>query len=230
MSITSTVASGTQDGSGGGSVPWVGFISSDIKFPSSCEYDLGNGNQYDWNKVIGLIHGTYNSARWGWRWNVATAKVEIAPYIHDNSPSASLPGNGLWSQLPLNEWINLTIMVDRANKTYTFILKYNGNTTTHSISLTNSIELIYGAYNFYDLLWFGGTQNAPHEVSIEYDNLVTAETKMYTCAGGAASWRVSYTDVDGYAASWYGNANTAKKLDARTGTIVITMGSVTITS
>ena len=76
----------------------------------------------------------------------------------------------------------------------------------------------------------GGTQNAPHKVSIEYDNLVTAETKIYTCIVGAASWRVSYTDVDGYAASWYGNANTAKKLDPRTGTLVITMGSVTITS
>lgn len=74
----------------------------------------------------------------------------------------------------------------------------------------------------------GGTQNAPHKVSIEYDNLVTAETKIYTCIVGAASQRVSYTDVDGYAASWY--ANTAKKLDARTGTLVITMGSVTITS
>lgn len=51
----------------------------------------------------------------------------------------------------------------------------------------------------------GGAQNTPHEVSIEYNNLVTAETGMYTCAGGAASRRVSYTDVDGYAASWYAN-------------------------
>jgi hypothetical protein len=230
MSIISTVAAGTQNGSGGGSVPRVGFISADIKFPSSCEYDLGNGNQYDWNKVIGLIHGTYISARWGWRWNTDTGMIEIAPYIHDNSNFPLLPGRSLWSQLPLNTWINLTVMVDRANKTYTFIFKYNGNILTHTVTVTNSIELVYGSYNFYDLLYFGGTQNAPHDISIDYDNLVMAETEMYTCVGGNASWRVSYTDVDGKAASWYGNANTEKKMDARTGTVVVTMGTVTITS
>lgn len=230
MAITSTVAQGAQSGTGGDSCPWVGYISADVKFLSSCEYNHGDNDQYDWNKVIGLIHGTYYSARWGWRWNLDNSKIEIAPYIHDGSTFPTLPNSSMWSQVPLNVWVNLTVMVDRANKSYTFVLKYNGNTTTHTISLSNTIELIYGTYNFYDLLWFGGTKNAPHEISIEYDNLSLQETKMYTCTGGNSSWRVTYTDVDGYAASWYGNANATKKLDARVGTIVVTMGSVNITS
>ena len=58
-----------------------------VKFDESCRYDLGNPDQYDINKLIGIgyLPGHHkDSARFGWRYDIKTGQVEIMAYCYAN--------------------------------------------------------------------------------------------------------------------------------------------------
>lgn len=55
-----------------------------FKFTESCRYNLYTEDQLDWNKLYGVSFGLFgihkNSARFVWRYNLVTQKIEIGAY------------------------------------------------------------------------------------------------------------------------------------------------------
>jgi hypothetical protein len=192
MAITATVAQGDdKDDQGyGATIDTPLSMSADVTFQESCEYDLGDNDQYDWNKVMGFTDTLYftRSARWGWRWNLANEKVEVAPYVHDESSSAILPPPEQWIQFDLNTQVNLKIEVERANQSYKFTYDDGGTPIIHYVDVTNSLTNAYNGVCVSDLFWFGGNEKAPHEMKIDYDNITyTQSAKKYYITGEATN-------------------------------------------
>lgn len=58
-----------------------------VKFYESCRYDLGNDDQYDTNKLIGIgyLPGHHkDSARFGWRYWTERKEIELSAYCYVN--------------------------------------------------------------------------------------------------------------------------------------------------
>lgn len=135
------------------------------KFNSNCQYDLGNVNQADINKLhgfsVGLFSGNdYNSARFGWRWSIPKGKIELLAYMYVNG-------------VRVNEWDAdiLLASVDLESETYTEIAVI-GNQYRFT-AINNDIDTIKffpragngTGYNQYP--YFGGDEVAPHTMTIE---------------------------------------------------------------
>lgn len=56
-----------------------------VKFTDSCRYDLGNEDQFDTNKLVGIgyLPGHHkDSARFGWRYDIDKGQIEIMAYCY----------------------------------------------------------------------------------------------------------------------------------------------------
>ena len=66
---------------------WARTLRFRGKFSNNCEYDLGNSNQLDWNKLMSIqwrpnTNADKTSIRLGWRWSLAKQKMELGLYGH----------------------------------------------------------------------------------------------------------------------------------------------------
>lgn len=69
--------------------PWLWWrrtsFSWVVKFDESCRYNLGNEDQMDVNKLVGigyLWHHHKNSARFGWRYDIETNRIILSAYCY----------------------------------------------------------------------------------------------------------------------------------------------------
>lgn len=56
-----------------------------VKFDESCRYNLGNEDQLDVNKLVGigyLWHHHKDSARFGWRYDIETDRIILSAYCY----------------------------------------------------------------------------------------------------------------------------------------------------
>lgn len=205
MAITATVAQGQHYDNHDYVLTktWLVSMEADISFQSSCEYDLGDNDQYDWNKLIGFGDGGFGttSARWGWRWNLEDEMIEIAPYVHHGNQTL-LPPNTQWIQVDLNTSFHVKIEVDKANQRYIFT--YNGS-TIHYVNVSSSLASAYSGQATADLFYFGGNELAPHEMKIDYDNIAYTAKPRTLDVTGEASGGVTFTatKADGSPYSYY---------------------------
>jgi hypothetical protein len=112
QSFQSTVSQGNHHPS-----PYNGYglvhnpigISSRVKFNETAIYNLGNRDQFDWNKTFGFNGSqTGTECRWGWRWNLEKACLELYPYVRINN-AIHFDDRLIISDIPLYEWLNLKI-------------------------------------------------------------------------------------------------------------------------
>lgn len=152
----------------------VRSIKAEVKFDNSHTYNFGDADQGDWNKLMGIHSGTNRmncqsySVRWGWRWNPASRKVELSPYIHHGNPDSPE-----WSMLPsevveveLENTVCLEILIDLANEKYSFWV--DGQLRYEIIASGIREEYENGQIT---LFYFGGNKKAPQTMYMTYRNL-----------------------------------------------------------
>ena len=136
-------------------------VAKTVIFRPDCQYDLGNNNQADINKLYGFSVGLfqsnqYNSARFGWRWSIPKQKIELLAYVYVNG-------------VRINEWDQNIFITDvdlgMENRTSieitpsSYLFKINDNS---KVMLPRAGS---GAgYNQYP--YFGGDEVAPHTMNI----------------------------------------------------------------
>jgi hypothetical protein len=140
-----------------------------VLFKSNCEYDLGNDNQGDTNKLFGIGKlGVVNfksahlqdSGRFGWRWDIKKHQMEIMAFSHVNGVM-KFESMGFIS---LEEEVFLKLKIDWNNHCYIYriiqddilLKEYREKFTTNKYVRT---ELS---------LYFGGDETAPHNMNIIY--------------------------------------------------------------
>lgn len=204
-------------------------IQAMVRFTPSCIYNLNSPDQADWNKLMGFFDGYTNnprSVRWGWRWSIANNCIEIAPYVH-HAGNIILPPSSQWIQVPINTWVELRIFIDRPNNKYIFRCKLNGNTTTHEVAVDN-IATAYSSDCFWDLLYFGGSQAAPQNISVEYDEIQAVSLHRYRFTRAPDGWSVAYIDSELNHVQYNGAPNEIFTTIAKLDSVVVIDGDVRV--
>ncbi len=193
-------------------------ISSRVKFNDSAKYTLGNRDQFDWNKAFGLNGSQAGTeCRWGWRWNIAKNCLELYPYIRQNG-TIHFDDNLIFSNIPLNEWLNLKIEI-KANK---YVFTCNDQVKEITVNLLNK----YNGTCQYNALWFGGTSPAPQVVTVDHENF--DPFVEYRLSNATQTWTVEYYDTDGHLATADGGGSESYPIIAKVGTPLVVLGDVAI--
>ena len=134
------------------------IISKAVCFDYSCKYDLKGDDQLDINKLFGVgffPHHHRNSARFGWRWNIRTQKVELLGYVYNRGKRIVKP----LGEAKLGEMVRLSITIEGTG--YGFIIQRNNIPAVHEFIEGRTFFIGYklGAY-------FGGNRPAPQKMNI----------------------------------------------------------------
>ena len=125
-----------------------------FQFLQSCRYDLGTQDQLDTNKLFGVssLSGVHkNSARFGWRYNLDTEKIDLFSYLYLNGERR----NHYIDSVNINQKVKLTI---HWTKERVYFLFNDDLREYYKLNLGN-IVLVNGLY-------FGGNRTAPHDIEI----------------------------------------------------------------
>ena len=129
-------------------------------FTADTVYDLGDADQFDWNKFSGIaftpLEPDRDAAMVGWRYNLTSQEFEIAPFYNVNE-ARILPDE------------RTEVISVPAGETFQFLVDYTG------ITLTYGDTTVYKPYptgltpNVWTAArvsgWFGGNEVAPKTVS-----------------------------------------------------------------
>ncbi len=142
------------------SIPQVRYV----RFTDSCRYDLGDGDQKDWNKLYGYCRGILgiheDSVRVVWRYNKDTGMIELGLYRYMN-------GKRIFPEHIFSVRIDEDITVKLEFRSDDIYL----NIITESRSEWEFVKspfdykksLLFGCG-----LYFGGNRTAPQDITIEY--------------------------------------------------------------
>lgn len=140
-------------------------MSKTIIFNDSCIYNLNNNNQLDINKLFGFSVGLFssnheNSARFGWRWNVETKKIELLAYVYVSGERVNeWDMNILILSISINSQTFCTISIDGPQYKFEAINSEIGGNFILMPRAGNGM-----GYNQYP--YFGGSEVAPHDICI----------------------------------------------------------------
>ena len=138
---------------------WVTKESGDATFTADSAYDLGDEDQYDWNKLSGITFTPWrpeqNSSMVVWRYSLQKGKYEIGPFFNVDFAYV----------FPTDEQI-ITIPADQ---TFTYSVDYNGITVSYGDQTVYKPTPADLTPNFWTSArvtgWFGGSEVAPRTVS-----------------------------------------------------------------
>lgn len=155
-------------------------------FTDSCVYDLKGDDQYDWNKLCGFSMGLlprifngklvkpmhYNSARFGWRWNLDKQCIEVGPYLYKYGVRMYPELNDFKTlDLKLNQEYRFTIQLSEyhaylSNGKYKSVVFkiYEGYNCIYKQEV--NFGMVGTNFNWNAVPIFGGSLKAPHKVQI----------------------------------------------------------------
>ena len=140
-------------------------VSGSATFTPNTTYDLGDSDQWDWNKLTGIaftpLEPDRDSAMVGWRYNLETQMFEIAPFYNVNKVRI-LPNEN-----PLSPGYEVVSVP--ADQSFTYTVDYTG------VTISYGDRTVFKPYpegltpNVWTAArvsgWFGGNRAAPRTVS-----------------------------------------------------------------
>lgn len=152
-------------------------LSFNARFNANCNYDLGDGPQNSWSKLMkisptSLSGGKRHSNRLGWRYNLNSEKIEMALLLHINHPISGdnhqengLIGHYIFpiNSTDLNIFNEVELIFDDALMVTTVedisvIVKERFFTNTFKTGVRRNA-------------FFGGTEDAPQKMSFRVENI-----------------------------------------------------------
>lgn len=147
--------------------PLIGNVSIgfSVLFDDNCKYDLGTIDQLDINKLIGISYGYHhtNSIRIGWRYNTATDKIELLPYIYTDGKRLPIDELPIILSIPTGKMVYG--MISQSNNKYKILL-YTKD-TGHSVCTFSSGDKELNKIGYMLFPYFGGNMKAPHKMNID---------------------------------------------------------------
>ena len=129
-------------------------------FTTDTAYDLGDVDQYDWNKFTGIaftpLEPDRNSVMVGWRYDLSTQNFEIAPFY--NVDKVRVLPNEKTEVIAVPPGETFSFAVDYSGVTISY-----GGTTVYKPFPTGLTANVWTAARVSG--WFGGNEVAPRTVS-----------------------------------------------------------------
>ncbi len=154
--------------------PYARSLRFSLKFNEDCDYNLGNFNQLDWNKVM-AIHQTngsnkLNSIRIGWRWNLITEKMEVGFYGHIQYIGNDNPGREFFylSSVNLNQFYNVELILGMSGMGI-IIDDVGAYIKRRGMLEPNNQGHVKTA--FFKSAYFGGQECPPQDVSMRVEGI-----------------------------------------------------------
>lgn len=136
-----------------------------ITFTESCRYFIGE-DQSDINKLFGIgyfPHHRYLSARFGWRYDIASGMIEVLTYRRMNWDKT-------WTSLGLyfigKEYIFELCRPNAYKKWYLPEHCFNASEANGNDFRTTNVYCPPQQYGYLLGPYFGGNQKAPHDIEI----------------------------------------------------------------
>ena len=133
-----------------------------VKFDESCRYNLGNEDQLDVNKLVGigyLWHHHNDSARFGWRYDVETGQVILSAYCYVSS--RRVIEHICYCEIGKEYRIKLQVLAN----SYYFDVYETGAVKALGVAFVDHYHTKKIKYRLGP--WFGGNRVAPHEIKIQ---------------------------------------------------------------
>lgn len=146
---------------------WLSIFEfeKEFSFTDSCKYDLGNIDNYDWNKLTGisfnLIDARVNSVMTGWRYDIKDDNFELCLYSHVNC-SFNPPAESFCS-VKSNEKFKVRFLFRKDEKKVYMEVSFPESDKNKVIK-----EVDFEKFGICREIntWFGGTSKAPHNMEI----------------------------------------------------------------
>lgn len=139
-------------------------VSWFIVFGENADYNLGDEDQKDWNKLCGLFYNFLNTrdntVMVGWRYNPQTRRMELNAYYHvEKGRDFTKP----LLEVPLGKPVRVDILVDYEQKTYSVQLTRldDGTLAKDSMPFTHNNTSCMEINTY-----FGGNEAAPKDITI----------------------------------------------------------------
>lgn len=131
-----------------------------VRFTEETKYELCCGDQWDWNKGIGIMtspHPHYGMGGIGWRYNPHTGMFEMGHYVHQkNGETIHMGGNFAISVYPEQEfWYQIEDRLLWWRYSYSNGVSYD----VPKDHTSPDIKKLSG-------WWFGGNQAAPKPLTL----------------------------------------------------------------
>lgn len=142
-------------------------LSFNVSFDDNCKYDLGNVDQFDINKLIGISYGFHhnNSIRIGWRYNTKIDKIELLPYIYVNGKRLTEDTCPVILSISTNQRVYGMISHDFGS--YRILLYTRDSGHIEYRFSTGDTKLPSVGYVLFP--YFGGNVKAPHKMTIDME-------------------------------------------------------------
>lgn len=140
-------------------------LAFDFTFLPDCMYNLGNEDQFDYNKLFGIGWGLNhhkNSYRLGWRYDVVSGKIEIAQYYYNKGVRKF--NTILFVEIGKTYGVKLKFLRDN-NSITAYIIDLEAGVLMDSTDLDYYFESV-SRFSFLLFPYFGGNQTAPHDMNI----------------------------------------------------------------
>lgn len=145
---------------------WFGApLEKKVVFTDSCRYNIGE-DQKDWNKLAGISFGFTplikqfqmheNSARFGWRYDLQSDMIEVAPYLYTDG------------KREYAETLNLETFFCEIGKEYDLSITAYATYVMYNIgSKYWALEQNIPAHRGFSApIYFGGNKRAPHTIEV----------------------------------------------------------------
>jgi hypothetical protein len=138
-------------------------VSETFRFLPNCEYEHGDDDQWDWNKLCGIDFRMpfqpLKAVMVGWRWNPRATRFELCAYIND--PVKGRFMSDTLASVQSMQPFSVRIWRESSNR-WAISVWAGGESTTErqKVSFDNRRGLpVWG--------WFGGNKPAPHFMEIQ---------------------------------------------------------------
>ena len=143
-------------------------IGHRVTFYSGCEYDFGDIDQLDINKLFGISYGMHhkNSARFGWRWNVEKKMIEILAYVYVDGVRVTEDGADLHIAYVF-PGIGYEYDIEVTDTHYIFTINSSLFSDPKVVKIEHDMHLTWWGYMLFP--YFGGNEVAPQTVYIDLE-------------------------------------------------------------
>jgi hypothetical protein len=143
-------------------LPKTGILETFV-FTPSAKYEHGDADQWDWNKLCGLVFSWFDNpptkaVMFGWRWNPEEHLFEVAPYIHD--PIRGRIMGDVMAGFVAGESCHIRILRDGDGYVFKVLKFEDWRSVRHEVTFKDEWGRQVAG-------WFGGNKPAPHFMRIE---------------------------------------------------------------
>jgi len=138
-------------------------VAYSVIFTPSCEYDLGNDDQLDINKLfgIGYLPGHHqNSIRFGWNYSLVKKTVQLFAYQYAGGRREYQHIR----EVRIGDVLNLEIRVNKGIRQGRIVTFHELWINGEEVYFTEAVQPSRIGYLLRP--WFGGNQYAPHDMWI----------------------------------------------------------------